>query len=99
MIVSVDEVLDDEARRQPFAAARCAAKASMLAGESARASKMPARQPMAYSPRGGPPAISGLVLCVPTISSTSRDQAIFVDRATGASLPPYAVMPEDDRLW
>ena len=61
MIVSVDEVLDDEARRQPFAAARCAAKASMLAGESARASKMPARQPMAYSPRGGPPVISGLV--------------------------------------
>jgi len=34
---------------------RSAAKASMLAGESARASKMPARQPMAYSPRGGPP--------------------------------------------
>lgn len=61
MIVSVDEVLHSEARRQPFAAARCAAKASMLAGESARASKMPARQPMAYSPRGGPPVISGLV--------------------------------------
>jgi len=33
----------------------------MLAGESAGASKMPARQPMAYSPRGGPPVISGLV--------------------------------------
>jgi len=50
VIVSVGEVLDGEARRQPFAAARCAAKASMLAGESARASKMPARQPIAYSP-------------------------------------------------
>jgi len=33
----------------------------MLAGESARASKMPARQPMAYSPRDGPPVITGLV--------------------------------------
>jgi hypothetical protein len=29
---------------------------------------------------------------VPTISSTSRGQAIFVDRATGASLPSYAVL-------
>ena len=38
-------------------------------------------------------------VCVPTISSTSRDQAIFVDRATGVSLPSYAVLPEDDRLW
>jgi hypothetical protein len=37
-------------------------------------------------------------LWVPTISSTSRDQAIFVDRATDASLPPYAVLPENDRL-
>jgi hypothetical protein len=37
-------------------------------------------------------------LWVPTISSTSRDQAIFVDHATGASLPSYAVLPEDDRL-
>jgi hypothetical protein len=37
-------------------------------------------------------------LWVPTISSTSRDQAIFVDRATGASLPSYAVLPENDRL-
>jgi len=55
VIVSVDEVLDDEAGRQPFAAARCAAKASMLAGESARASKMPARQPMAYSLAVGHP--------------------------------------------
>jgi pimeloyl-ACP methyl ester carboxylesterase len=38
-------------------------------------------------------------LWVPTISSTSRDQAIFVDRATGASLSSYAVLPENDRLW
>ena len=61
MIVSVGEVLDSEAKRQPFTAGRCAAKASMLAGESARASKMPARQVVAYSPRGGLPVISGLV--------------------------------------
>jgi hypothetical protein len=40
VIVSVDQVLDGEAGRQPFAAARCAAKASVLAGESARASKV-----------------------------------------------------------
>jgi putative transposase len=37
-------------------------------------------------------------LWVPTISSTSCDQAIFVDRATDASLPSYAVLPENDRL-
>ena len=40
-----------------------------------------------------------LHLWVPTISSTSRDQAIFVDHATGASLPSYAVLAENDRLW
>jgi hypothetical protein len=53
VIVSVGEVPDDEAGRQPFAAARCAAEASMLAGESARASKMPS------SPADGmqPPAV------------------------------------------
>jgi hypothetical protein len=34
---------------------------------------------------------------VPTISSTSRNQAIFVDHATGPSLPSYAVLAEDDR--
>jgi hypothetical protein len=39
-----------------------------------------------------------VLLWVPTISSTSRDQAIFVDRATGASLSSYAVLPENDRL-
>jgi hypothetical protein len=61
VIVSAGEVPGGEARRQPFAAARCAAQASMLAGESARAPKMPARQPVAYSARGGPPVISGLV--------------------------------------
>src|ERR1022692_1885305 len=38
-------------------------------------------------------------LWVPTISSTSRDQAIFVDHATGASLLSYAVLAENDRLW
>ena len=38
-------------------------------------------------------------LWVPTISSTSRDQAIFVDRATDVSLSSYAVLAENDRLW
>jgi hypothetical protein len=61
VIVPAGEVVDGEAGRQPFAAARCAARASMLAGESARASKMPARGPMACSPRSGPPVVSGLV--------------------------------------
>src|ERR1022692_3450240 len=42
---------------------------------------------------------AGLLLWVPTISSTSRDQAIFVDHATGASLLSYAVLAENDRLW
>jgi len=36
-------------------------------------------------------------LWVPIISSTSRDQAIFVDHATGPSLPSYAVLAENDR--
>jgi len=39
------------------------------------------------------------LLWVPTISSTSRDQAIFVDRATDASLSSYPVLAENDRLW
>jgi AcrR family transcriptional regulator len=39
------------------------------------------------------------LVVVPTISSASRDQAIFVDRATGACLSSHAVMPENDRLW
>jgi hypothetical protein len=34
---------------------------------------------------------------VPTISSRSRDQAIFVDHAADASVPSYSVLPEDDR--
>ena len=51
--------------------------------------------------RGWPAARDGeeRTLWVPTISSTSRDQAIFVNRATGASLSSYAVLPENDRLW
>jgi hypothetical protein len=53
--VSAGEVPGDEAGRQPFAAARCAARASILASESATASKMPARQPMAYSLAVGHP--------------------------------------------
>src|SRR5260370_30597673 len=37
-------------------------------------------------------------LWVPKISSTLRDQAIFVDRATDASPPSYAILPENDRV-
>ena len=42
------------------------------------------------------PAIGPIVL-VPTISSTSRNQAIFVDHATGPSLPSCTVLAEEDR--
>jgi hypothetical protein len=38
-----------------------------------------------------------LVLCVPEISSVSHDQAIFVDRATGASAFSHALLVEVDR--
>ena len=38
-----------------------------------------------------------LGLWVPTTSSRSGDQAIFVDHATDASLPSYLVPPENDR--
>ena len=37
-------------------------------------------------------------LCVPKTSSTSCDQAIFVDQATDASLPPEAVLLKVDRF-
>jgi hypothetical protein len=37
-----------------------------------------------------------LILSVPETSSMSRDQAIFVDRATGASLSQYAVVLKID---
>jgi hypothetical protein len=43
-------------------------------------------------------ACGWLVLWVPRSSSTSRDQAIFVDQATGASLPSDAVLLEIDRF-
>jgi len=36
-------------------------------------------------------------VCVPKTSSTSGDQAVFVDRATGVSLPSDAVPVEIDR--
>jgi hypothetical protein len=39
-----------------------------------------------------------LVLCVPKTSSTSCDQAIFVDQATGASVSSDAVLVEIDRF-
>ena len=37
-------------------------------------------------------------LCVPRTSSTSCDQTVFIDRATGAGLPSDAVPAEIDRL-
>ena len=43
----------------------------------------------------------GVVLttvCVPKTSSTSGDQAVFVDQATGVSLPSDAVPVEIDRF-
>jgi hypothetical protein len=39
-----------------------------------------------------------LVLCVPKTSSTSCDQVIFVDQATGASLFSNTVLAEVDWL-
>jgi hypothetical protein len=36
-------------------------------------------------------------LCVPKTSSTSCDQAVFVDQATGVSLPSDAVPVKIDR--
>ena len=38
-------------------------------------------------------------LCVPKTSSTSRDEAVFVDQATGVGLPSDAVPVEVDRFW
>jgi 3-isopropylmalate/(R)-2-methylmalate dehydratase large subunit len=37
-------------------------------------------------------------LCVPRTSSTSRDQAVFADHGTDASLPPDAVLIKIDRF-
>jgi transcriptional regulator of met regulon len=45
---------------------------------------------------GTKPAADGP--CVPKTSSTSCDQAVFVDRATGVSLPSDAVPVEIDRF-
>ena len=42
-----------------------------------------------------PPVVD---LWVPRTSSSSRDQAIFVDQATGASLPSDAVLLKIDRF-
>ena len=39
-----------------------------------------------------------LDLCVPRTSSTSCDQAVFVDRATGLGMPSDAVPVEIDRF-
>jgi hypothetical protein len=38
------------------------------------------------------------VLWVPRTSSTSRDQAVFADHATDASLPPNPVLIKIDRF-
>jgi hypothetical protein len=43
-------------------------------------------------------ALDPLVLCVPKTSSTSCDQAVFVDQATGTRLFPDAVLLEIDRF-
>ena len=42
--------------------------------------------------------VSVEILCVPKTSSTSCDQAVFVDQATGVSLPSDAVPVEIDRF-
>jgi hypothetical protein len=52
------------------------------------------KEEMLVSEADSPPQ----TLWVPEASSTSRDQAIFVDRATNASLSSYAVLVEIDRL-
>ena len=48
------------------------------------------------------PQLDAVVLeqrvCVPKTSSTSCDQTVFIDRATGAGLPSDAVPAEIDRL-
>jgi hypothetical protein len=41
---------------------------------------------------------AALALCVPKTSSRSCEQAIFVDQATDASLPPEAVLLKVDRF-
>jgi hypothetical protein len=46
--------------------------------------------------RPGPPAAS--VLCLPRTSSTSCDQAVFVDHATDASASPDVVSLKIDRF-
>jgi hypothetical protein len=40
-----------------------------------------------------------LYLCVPKTSSTSCDQAIFVDHATGASVSSDTVLLKIDPFW
>ena len=53
----------------------------------------------ALTPNAGTAAVTGLCdLCVPRTSSMSRDQAVFVDQATGASLFSDAVLAEVDWL-
>ncbi len=44
------------------------------------------------------PAAARSPMCVPKTSSTSCDQAIFVDHVTDVSLFPYAVVVEIDRF-
>jgi hypothetical protein len=42
--------------------------------------------------------VEAFALCVPKTLSTSCDQTVFIDRATGAGLPSDAVPAEIDRL-
>jgi hypothetical protein len=43
-------------------------------------------------------SVAGGTLWVPRTSSTSRDQAVFADHATDASLPPDPVLIKIDRF-
>jgi hypothetical protein len=56
------------------------------------------RQPGAPSGDGHVTQRAAISLCVPKTSSTSHDQAVFVDQATDVSLFPDAVLVEIDRL-
>src|SRR6266851_5966575 len=55
-------------------------------------------EPTEADERGRPAAGEGQILCGPKTSSTSCDQAIFVDQATDASLLPDATLAEVDWL-
>jgi hypothetical protein len=70
----------------------------VLAGEVAR--EAAAERDAVLAAAGGkvPRRRARLLLCVPKTSSTSCDQAIFVDQASDVSLFPDVVVVEIDRL-